>query len=187
MRREARGGDPPSGPARTPGCGEQRPVGGVCALCTRCGRAARRDRRWALAVGCASPLGTRPRRGIRRQPGDDRERVPPSPRRGADRDPARRGLVGPSASVVASKVDAQAWPCAVRSALVAFRIHKGGPEMRRLAAVLVCGFASLVVVGTSGATTGAVSFSVLHSFSGPEGETPAAPLKLLRTEKETAP
>jgi uncharacterized repeat protein (TIGR03803 family) len=35
---------------------------------------------------------------------------------------------------------------------------------------------SLVVVGTSGATTGAVSFSVLHSFSGPEGETPAAPL-----------
>ncbi len=48
--------------------------------------------------------------------------------------------------------------------------------MRRLAAVFVCAFASLVVVGTSGATTGAVSFSVLHSFSGPEGETPAAPL-----------
>jgi uncharacterized repeat protein (TIGR03803 family) len=48
--------------------------------------------------------------------------------------------------------------------------------MRRLAAVLVCAFASLVVVGTTGATTGTVSFSVLHSFSGPEGETPAAPL-----------
>jgi uncharacterized repeat protein (TIGR03803 family) len=48
--------------------------------------------------------------------------------------------------------------------------------MRRLAAVLACAFASLVVVGTSGATTAAVSFSVLHSFSGPEGETPAAPL-----------
>jgi uncharacterized repeat protein (TIGR03803 family) len=48
--------------------------------------------------------------------------------------------------------------------------------MRRLAAVFVCAFASLVVVGTSGAATGAVSFSVLHSFSGPEGETPAAPL-----------
>src|SRR6266545_1678562 len=52
----------------------------------------------------------------------------------------------------------------------------GGSKMRRLAAVFVCAFASLVVVGTSGATTGAVSFSVLHSFSGPEGETPAAPL-----------
>src|SRR5215204_4220584 len=48
--------------------------------------------------------------------------------------------------------------------------------MNRLAAVLVYAFVSLVVVGTSGATTGAVSFSVLHSFSGPEGETPAAPL-----------
>jgi uncharacterized repeat protein (TIGR03803 family) len=46
--------------------------------------------------------------------------------------------------------------------------------MRRLAAALVCAFASLVVAGTSGAT-GAVPF-VLHSFSGPEGETPAAPL-----------
>ena len=30
--------------------------------------------------------------------------------------------------------------------------------------------------GASSATTGAVSFTVLHSFSGPEGETPAAPL-----------
>jgi hypothetical protein len=48
--------------------------------------------------------------------------------------------------------------------------------MRRLAAVFVCTFASLVVAGTSGATAGAVSFSVLHSFSGPEGETPAAAL-----------
>jgi uncharacterized repeat protein (TIGR03803 family) len=48
--------------------------------------------------------------------------------------------------------------------------------MGRLAAVLACAFASLVVVGTSGASTGAVSFAVLHSFSGPEGETPAAPL-----------
>src|SRR5215211_3649956 len=48
--------------------------------------------------------------------------------------------------------------------------------MSRLAAVLVCAFVSLVVVDTSGATTGAVSFSVLHSFSGPEGETPAEPL-----------
>jgi uncharacterized repeat protein (TIGR03803 family) len=48
--------------------------------------------------------------------------------------------------------------------------------MRRLAIVLACAFASLVVVGTSGATTAAVSFSVLHSFSGPEGETPTAPL-----------
>jgi uncharacterized repeat protein (TIGR03803 family) len=48
--------------------------------------------------------------------------------------------------------------------------------MRRLAAVFVCAFASLVVVSISGATTGAVSLSVLHSFSGPEGETPAAPL-----------
>src|SRR5512133_2375756 len=57
-----------------------------------------------------------------------------------------------------------------------FGVHQGGPEMTRLAAILACAFASLVVVGTSGATTGAVSFSVLHSFSGPEGETPAAPL-----------
>ena len=48
--------------------------------------------------------------------------------------------------------------------------------MSRLAAVLVYAFVSLVFVGTSGATTGVVSFSVLHSFSGPEGETPAAPL-----------
>ncbi len=48
--------------------------------------------------------------------------------------------------------------------------------MRRLAAVLVCAFTSLVVVAASSATTGAVSFSVLHSFAGPEGETPAAPL-----------
>jgi uncharacterized repeat protein (TIGR03803 family) len=48
--------------------------------------------------------------------------------------------------------------------------------MRRLAAVFVCAFASLVVVGTSGATTGAFSFAVLHGFSGAEGETPAAPL-----------
>jgi uncharacterized repeat protein (TIGR03803 family) len=48
--------------------------------------------------------------------------------------------------------------------------------MRRLAAVFVCVLASLVVVATSGATAAAVSFSVLHSFAGPEGETPAAPL-----------
>jgi uncharacterized repeat protein (TIGR03803 family) len=48
--------------------------------------------------------------------------------------------------------------------------------MRRLAAVFACAFASLAVVGMSGATTGAVSFSVQHSFTGPEGETPAAPL-----------
>jgi len=48
--------------------------------------------------------------------------------------------------------------------------------MSRLAAVLVYAFVSLVFVGTSGATTGVVSFSVLHSFSGSEGETPAAPL-----------
>ena len=47
--------------------------------------------------------------------------------------------------------------------------------MSRLAAVLV--LASLVVAGSSGATIGPVSSSVLlHSFSGPEGETPAAPL-----------
>jgi uncharacterized repeat protein (TIGR03803 family) len=44
--------------------------------------------------------------------------------------------------------------------------------MSRLAAVLVCAFVSLVVVGTAAA----VPFTVLHSFSGPEGETPAAPL-----------
>jgi uncharacterized repeat protein (TIGR03803 family) len=48
--------------------------------------------------------------------------------------------------------------------------------MRRLTTVLVCAFASLAVAATSGATAGAVSFSVLHSFSGPDGETPAAPL-----------
>jgi uncharacterized repeat protein (TIGR03803 family) len=48
--------------------------------------------------------------------------------------------------------------------------------MARFAAVLVCALTSLVIVGTSGATTTAVSFSVLHSFSGPDGETPAAPL-----------
>jgi uncharacterized repeat protein (TIGR03803 family) len=48
--------------------------------------------------------------------------------------------------------------------------------MRRIAAVFACTFASLVAVGTSGATTGTVPFSVLHSFAGPEGETPAAPL-----------
>ena len=48
--------------------------------------------------------------------------------------------------------------------------------MKRIAAVFACTFASLVAVGTSGATTGTVSFSVLHSFAGPEGETPAAPL-----------
>jgi uncharacterized repeat protein (TIGR03803 family) len=48
--------------------------------------------------------------------------------------------------------------------------------MRRLAAVFACAFVSLTVVGMSGATTGAVSFSVLHSFTGPDGETPAAPL-----------
>ena len=47
--------------------------------------------------------------------------------------------------------------------------------MRRVAAVVACAFASLVVLGTSGATTEG-SFSVLHNFSGPEGETPAAPL-----------
>src|SRR6266545_1980684 len=52
----------------------------------------------------------------------------------------------------------------------------GGSKMRRLAAVFVCALASLVAGGTSGATTGAASFSLLHSFSGPEGETPAAPL-----------
>src|SRR4029079_10469214 len=49
-------------------------------------------------------------------------------------------------------------------------------EMSRIAAVLACAFVSLVVVSTGCATTGAVSFAVLHSFSGPEGETPAAPL-----------
>src|SRR5215208_730974 len=48
--------------------------------------------------------------------------------------------------------------------------------MSRLAAVLVYAFVSLVFVGTSGATTGVVSFTVLHSFSGVDGETPAAPL-----------
>jgi uncharacterized repeat protein (TIGR03803 family) len=48
--------------------------------------------------------------------------------------------------------------------------------MTRFAAVFVCALTSLVVAGTSGATTGAVSFSVLHSFSGAEGQTPAAPL-----------
>jgi uncharacterized repeat protein (TIGR03803 family) len=48
--------------------------------------------------------------------------------------------------------------------------------MRRLAALLTCAFASLVVAGTSSATTGTVSFSILHSFSGPEGQTPAAPV-----------
>jgi len=49
--------------------------------------------------------------------------------------------------------------------------------MSRLAAVLVLALASLVVAGWSGATIGPVSSSVLlHSFSGPEGETPAAPL-----------
>src|SRR5689334_18152360 len=48
--------------------------------------------------------------------------------------------------------------------------------MKRLATVLACAFASLGVLGTSSATTAAASFSVLHSFSGPEGETPAAAL-----------
>src|SRR5215204_3402141 len=48
--------------------------------------------------------------------------------------------------------------------------------MTRFAALLVCALTSLVVAGASGAATGAVSFSVLHSFSGPDGETPAAPL-----------
>jgi uncharacterized repeat protein (TIGR03803 family) len=43
-------------------------------------------------------------------------------------------------------------------------------------AVLVFAVAALAVIGTSGATTAAVSFSVLHNFSGPDGETPAAPL-----------
>src|SRR4029079_5656727 len=48
--------------------------------------------------------------------------------------------------------------------------------MRRIAAVFACTFATCVAVGTGGATTGTVSFSVLHSFNGPDGETPAAPL-----------
>ena len=48
--------------------------------------------------------------------------------------------------------------------------------MTRFAAVFVCALTSLVVAGTSSATTGAVSFSVLHSFSGTEGQTPAAAL-----------
>src|ERR687897_1014254 len=75
----APGGDPTCGLARMPVCGEPQ-VAGVCALCTRRGRAARRDRRWAVAAGCASALRTRSRRGIRRKPGDDRERASPSPR-----------------------------------------------------------------------------------------------------------
>ena len=48
--------------------------------------------------------------------------------------------------------------------------------MSRIAAVLACAFVSLVVVSTGGATSGAGPFTVLHSFSGAEGETPAAPL-----------
>src|SRR4026207_930809 len=67
--------------------------------------------------------------------------------------------------------------CPVRSAPVAFQDQQGGHVMSRLAAVLVLALASLVVAGSSGATIGPVSSSVLlHSFSGPEGETPAAPL-----------
>src|SRR5215213_4887339 len=46
--------------------------------------------------------------------------------------------------------------------------------MSRLAALLACAF--LVAVGTSAAAAGAVSFAVQHSFTGPEGETPAAAL-----------
>src|SRR5262245_57955235 len=46
----------------------------------------------------------------------------------------------------------------------------------KVRAVLVCAFVSLVIVGVTGATTAAVSFSLLHSFSGPDGETPSAPL-----------
>ena len=48
--------------------------------------------------------------------------------------------------------------------------------MKRLSAALVCVGAFLVVIGTGGAATATVSLSVLHSFSGPGGETPAAPL-----------